>query len=748
MFHAAMRRPRAFILAALLAAPLPAAPLEKQLDAIYQPFRVAQAALAPDGQHVAFALRESRGIELLVFSVDRPGEKTHVSLDAVHPPADVRWMAWADAERVVVVTDPATITVVNRSGPQARLVTDVKELLPPAKEPPLSPPSVRVLGLLPDEADTLLLEITGVWSGGSAPSVYIDPSPSPYEVEGGGSIETRPRFIDGAPLPPERHLALIRLNLRTGQRQTVFDREVTLPGATLVADRQGRPRLLLDRGHSPQRFQYLPADAKFNAWRTLDRVLNDAGAFAFHITPANFLGHRTIPLGFDFDPNVLYFASNLGRDTYGVYAMDLRTGRRTDLAVEEPDTDLVELAGAWETAWEDAPLILDRGRRTLTGVRFKALANRTRWLDPDLAEAQRTLDRKFPGREVELLGWDDAHRHFLALIATPDDPGRFFVFHRNDGRCMEYLRRAPRGLAPEESNRTVAFAFDAPDGGRIDGYLTLPRVVPVAKPALLVWLHDGPWQRFTAGFHRDAQAFAAMGFAVAEINYRGSSGTGVRQREALRQNFDRGPIGDVLAALAWIQPRHPFDPKRVAAGGEGFGGYLALRALELHPEVFRSGVSLNGVTDLDQYRRSEEETRQFRRSAERRSSLMPDQMLIDAGVSPPPPPPVDFPRELWRWFYGEPLLLTKFSAIDQAARLTRPVFLLHDPRNRINSAETVKAFRDAVRARSSSLYLELPSAYTHGVPSARVAVTRRIGEFLNVTLYDFDVKIGEAKEKP
>jgi pimeloyl-ACP methyl ester carboxylesterase len=314
----------------------------------------------------------------------------------------------------------------------------------------------------------------------------------------------------------------------------------------------------------------------------------------------------------------------------------------------------------------------------------------------------------------------------------------------------------------------------------------------------VVWFHDGPWQRVPPGFQRDAQALAAMGFMVAQINYRGSTGFGRRQREAISEGFDRIPVDDALAAIEWLGARHGFDRKRVAVGGEGFGGYLALRAVQLHPDAFRCAVAINAPFDLAQLQGSEQETRNHRQQAEQAARAATAQGIArlegtpitstaldemnsaggdggDGGAGAAAtaadgetaslkaasdaaerafgrfvderPPPVDFARELARAFFG-PAGRGAIAVTSQVERLTKPVFFLHDPRNALVPIAAVQELRTALeRRKRSPAYLEISPQFAGGVAAARAPVFRKIGEFLNTNLYDFDVKIGEVKEK-
>jgi predicted alpha/beta hydrolase len=247
------------------------------------------------------------------------------------------------------------------------------------------------------------------------------------------------------------------------------------------------------------------------------------------------------------------------------------------------------------------------------------------------------------------------------------------------------------------------------------------------------------------GFNREAQALAAMGFAVLHVNYRGSAGAGLRQREDLRQSFDRTPLDDVLATLAWLQGRHPFDARRVAIGGEGFGGYLALRALQLHPAAFRCGVSINAVAELEQYRDAAD--RQYAR--ERGPHATPLNMHAMQAGTATLKVPFDFNREMLRRFYGESgASLAPFSVARQWAALKRPILFLHDPGNELAEADRIRSLqRQLERAGRQAVYAEISSRFARGEPGERAAVIRKIGEFLNTTLYDFDVKVGELTEQ-
>lgn len=689
-----------------------AATSEREVEAIYQPFRVAAAALAPDGRHVAFVVRERGVLEARVYAIGDSQVKARVPIDERRGAAPAL-VAWADAERLVVATDSPLVRVFEASGGNNRVLVDGRTFVGRDE----LAPRLRILGLVAEPTPTLLLEL-------------VRPHPPEQEVT----------------------LELARVEVLTGAKEATTQAVLGLPGGSLLVDRQGRPRFLFSEEDVPQRWRYREATgperwaALPGAWGTL--------ATTFDVTPENFLGERSMPLGLAEEGERLYFASNVGRDTSGVYELDLRSGRQTTV-FEDAERDLAGLVAPWKRP----PLVFDRARRKLVGIRQEEGEAGTHWIDAELSAIQAQAGRKFPERTVQLLEWDDARETFLALVSSPSDPGRYFVHHRKDGRWVEYLRRATN-LPAEKLNRVEAFAVSGPDGARVSGQVTLPHAPAVARPPLLIWLHDGLWQHATPGFNRDAQALAAMGFVVVQLDYRGSAGRGRAHREAVRGAWDVGPLADVERVVAWLEKQDVFDRRRVALVGEGFGGYIALRALQRHPEAYRAAAAINAPVELGDLRRSLTREEKFAAQNDRElwsrivapaTTPIEREVAMDARMTAAmnaPPEQVDFEHAWRRWFFGDAARLAEVSVLRQAERITRPVMLLHDPRHRPMPIGSVQELRRTLERRKHPVaFGEISSQFARGEPSVRAQVVRRVGEFLNVTLYDFDVKIGEATEK-
>jgi dipeptidyl aminopeptidase/acylaminoacyl peptidase len=155
----------------------------------------------------------------------------------------------------------------------------------------------------------------------------------------------------------------------------------------------------------------------------------------------------------------------------------------------------------------------------------------------------------------------------------------------------DIARHAER-LAPMEP-----IAFTARDGLRVHGYLTRPKGSHGTPLPMVLDVHGGPWWRWRWGFNHAAQFLANRGYAVLQINYRGSTGYGRRFMEAAMGEFGGRMQDDLLDAVSWAVERGIADPKRIAIYGWDYGGYAVLEALTSTPELFAAGIAASAPAD-------------------------------------------------------------------------------------------------------------------------------------------------------
>jgi dipeptidyl aminopeptidase/acylaminoacyl peptidase len=111
-------------------------------------------------------------------------------------------------------------------------------------------------------------------------------------------------------------------------------------------------------------------------------------------------------------------------------------------------------------------------------------------------------------------------------------------------------------------------------------------------------VHGGPWYSDTWGFGPENQFLANRGYAVLQVNYRGSTGYGKTFAQMANHQFARKMHDDLIDAVNWVVAKGIADPKRVAIYGGSYGGYAALVGLTFTPDFFACGVDICGPTSL------------------------------------------------------------------------------------------------------------------------------------------------------
>jgi len=196
------------------------------------------------------------------------------------------------------------------------------------------------------------------------------------------------------------------------------------------------------------------------------------------------------------------------------------------------------------------------------------------------------------------------------------------------------------------------------------------------------------------------------------LNHRSVAGVRAEDHKALRAAIDRVSVNDALAAIEWIaasSPDRSFDRGRIATLGRGFGGYLALRSLQLHPAVFRCGIAVDAPLELRSWLRRE-----------------------TPGPGPATTAAPDIPAE---FVDHEGVNWKALSVLAQAEALANPVLLLVEP----GRSGAIDAATGELRARLQGLgrtpeYVELDSGFAAAQPKSRAAVYQKIHDFLNLRL--------------
>lgn len=286
----------------------------------------------------------------------------------------------------------------------------------------------------------------------------------------------------------------------------------------------------------------------------------------------------------------------LGRDGHSVLLQELKDGV-VSLHEVAPD-------GTWGEPLQlqdaDVPIFAP-ARHNLIG--YYALVGdegHYRFFDPADQKLWDGVRAAYRNQAVELVSWSDDHRKMVVRVDSPTEGAAYAVvdLDRRDAHWLgvEYDKITSGDVAPVKPIR-----FKAADGLELTGYLTTPRGGAAKNLPLIVFPHGGPAARDELGFDWWAQAMASRGYAVLQVNFRGSDGYGWKFLSAGFGEWGRKMQTDLSDGVRYLAGEGTIDRKRVCIVGASYGGYAALAGAALDTGVYRCAVSYGGISDLRRF---------------------------------------------------------------------------------------------------------------------------------------------------
>jgi dipeptidyl aminopeptidase/acylaminoacyl peptidase len=386
-----------------------------------------------------------------------------------------------------------------------------------------------------------------------------------HDVPGDGSddifVDTNENDVD--------YVSIYRMNTRTGRKTALVD---TPPGDVVgwLLDRKGQARAAVTsekKGLASRVYWRAGAGDK---WTSL-------GEFGLS-------DRRILPAAFDGDGS-LVVASDVGRDTLALYRYDTTKMATGELLAAHPQNDL------------GGGLVFDRRKNAIVGVAYDGAKPGAAWFDDDYARVQKTIDAALPDRMNEIRRADAGPRA-LVFSYSDTDPGSYYLYD-TEKRQLEFVAAVRKGIKPDAMPRRQPVRYAARDGLEIPGYLTLPRTGAAKNLPLVLYVHGGPYVRGSHwGWSAEPAYLAALGYAVLEPEFRGSTGWGAKHFRAGWKAWGLAMQDDLVDGIDWLAKEGTIDPKRVCIMGASYGGYAVMMGLARDPDRFRCGINYVGVTDI------------------------------------------------------------------------------------------------------------------------------------------------------
>lgn len=657
-----------------LTAPLtPAAPPELPVAVFFKKPSITQLRFSPDGKRIACLIPFERRMNLAVIDLEQKTKKLLTNFKD----NDVGSLRWVGNERIVFTQDVdgkevPSVMAINCDGTN------------PAK-------------LFGYDSTTESSVINGRFGGLLVP---LKDDPKSMLVLA---------YLTGVQGPD-----VAKMNLSTG-RITIY---VPNPGFVRrwVLDRNNTVRIGVSGESGKSKILYRAEGA--SNWEILDNGIAAKGEESAEIAATG----TWSPLAFDGDNRTLFVVSRVGRDRSAIYRYDTQTRKLGDLVVED-DTYDTSVANEDYNPFPLRGLVYDDSKQKVVGFAYRREKPKVVWFDDDYARMQKRFDASLPDTVNFILAASDDNSKQLVLAQSDRDPGVYYLFDRTKKK-LEELAVVKPGIDPDLMAYMQPVSYRSRDGLTLHAYLTLPRGRDPKKLPLVVHPHGGPYGiRDDWIFNPEVQFYANRGFAVLQIDYRGSGGYGTQFERIGYHKFGLEMQDDLTDGVKWAVSTGLADSGRVVISGASYGGYATMAGLTFTPELYCAGINYVGVTNLTtqwgKYKGTNLQLREIHR-------LFGDMDKAEVRKRAYDTSPVNF-----------------------ADRIRVPVLMaygLNDPRVKIDQGYDMEA---ALKKAGKPYEMHIERDEGHGFRKEELSIAfyTKVDEFLkkNVPLSDVAVKVGPSR---
>ena len=293
------------------------------------------------------------------------------------------------------------------------------------------------------------------------------------------------------------------------------------------------------------------------------------------------------PRRFSDDGKGIYLASNLESNLSALYYQNLETGELSFITSDS----LADVGG----------VSFDPNTGEPRSVSFNYLRRRREILDDSIQPDMDFLAGYHEG-DFGTVSRDNADSTWIVVYYTVDNPAVYFLYDRTDTTMMEMFTAIP-ALADYKLASVEPVEIQSRDGYTLPSYLTLPdsEFYGEGPYPTIMYVHGGPWARDYYGYEPFCQLFANRGFAVLQVNFRGSTGFGKEFLNAGNRQWGKNMQNDITDGVSWAVENGIADPERVVILGGSYGGYATLAGAAFTPELYCAAVDFFGPSNLNTF---------------------------------------------------------------------------------------------------------------------------------------------------
>ena len=294
-----------------------------------------------------------------------------------------------------------------------------------------------------------------------------------------------------------------------------------------------------------------------------------------------------MPHFFTFDNKNVIGTSNLERDKDVVVEFDIANGKEVKVLYENPDYDVSRVH-------------YSKKRKVITSASYTSWKRERYFFDEETRQLFDRLNKELGDYELGISGSNKDETVFIVRTYSDRSLGAYYIYDKTTDKIDKIVDVSP-WIDENEMAAVTPIEYKSRDGLTIHGYLTLPKgyTMETAKNLpVVVNPHGGPWHRDGWGFNPEIQFMANRGYAVFQMNFRGSTGYGKAFWEASFKKWGKEMQDDITDGTQWLIDKGIADPERIAIYGGSYGGYATLMGLVKEPNLYDAGVDYVGVSNM------------------------------------------------------------------------------------------------------------------------------------------------------
>lgn len=359
-----------------------------------------------------------------------------------------------------------------------------------------------------------------------------------------------------------------KLNVYSGDKQSVD--YLPTPNADAITDNDGHLRFSIGENED-------------NALEIFYKKSDSDKWLPFQLN--GFEGKSATPISFTSDNNSVYILANVGEGTRALYLLNLET-QAIEKIYHNKDVNINEI-------------IRDFKHKRVVAVATELGIPVYHYLDKKDAKAryQRILLKTFKGQDIVITSATKNGQFLVFFVYSDVNPGDYYLFDTRKLKAHFLVSKRPQ-LSQQKMASTEPFNFKTRDGQELYGYITAMKSSEKPLP-MVVLPHGGPHGvRDNWGFDWEVQLLATQGYAVLQVNYRGSGGFGIKFQEDGYGKWGTLMQDDITDATKEMIKRGIADPKKICIYGSSYGGYAALMGVIREPDLYQCAIGSAGVYNL------------------------------------------------------------------------------------------------------------------------------------------------------